>query len=112
MPVSSATGAGLDELRRELERMARAVAEKDAAGHFRLPIDRSFSVKGFGTVVTGTLISGAVRKEQEVELYPGGRRLRVRGVQVHGEPGRAARCRPAHGAQPGRYRTRRDCARR
>ncbi len=84
--VSSATGAGLDDLRRELQRAASAVPEKSAAGHFRLPLDRAFTVKGFGTVVTGTLISGAVRKEQEVELYPTGRRLRVRGAQVYGEP--------------------------
>ena len=83
--VSSTTGAGLDSLRRELQRVAAAVAEKSAAGHFRLPLDRAFTVKGFGTVVTGTAISGAVRKEQEVELYPTGRRLRVRGVQVYGE---------------------------
>src|SRR5215472_626396 len=89
--VSSTTGAGLADLRRELERMARAVAEKDAAGHFRLPIDRSFSVKGFGTVVTGTLVAGSVRKEQEVELYPVGRRLRVRGVQVYGRPAEQAK---------------------
>jgi selenocysteine-specific elongation factor len=86
VPVSSVTGAGLDELRQELQRVALAVPEKSAAGHFRLPLDRAFSVKGFGTVATGTLISGAVRKEQEVETYPGGRRLRVRGVQVYGEP--------------------------
>jgi len=84
VPVSSTTGAGLDELRRELARAAEAVPEKNAAGHFRLPIDRVFSVKGFGVVVTGTLVSGSVAKEQEVELYPAGRRLRVRGVQVHG----------------------------
>ena len=84
--VSSVTGAGLDDLRRELQRAAAAVPEKSAAGHFRLPLDRAFTVKGFGTVVTGTLISGAVCKEQEVELYPTGRRLRVRGVQVYGEP--------------------------
>jgi len=84
--VSSITGAGLDNLRGELQRVASAVAEKSAAGLFRLPLDRAFTVKGFGTVVTGTLISGAVRKEQEVELYPTGRRLRVRGVQVYGEP--------------------------
>jgi selenocysteine-specific elongation factor len=83
--VSSTTGAGLDDLRGELQRVASAVAEKSAAEHFRLPLDRAFTVKGFGTVVTGTLISGAVRKEQEVELYPTGRRLRVRGVQVYGE---------------------------
>src|SRR5947209_5847570 len=81
VPVSSTTGAGLDELRREMTRAAATVAEKNARGHFRLPIDRVFTVKGFGTVVTGTLISGAVQKEQEVELYPAGRRLRVRGVE-------------------------------
>lgn len=89
--VSSATGAGLGELRRELERIALAVPEKNASGHFRLPIDRAFSAKGFGTVITGTLISGAVRKEEEVELYPTGRRLRVRGVQVYGKPAEQAR---------------------
>ena len=84
VPVSSVTGAGLDDLRRELARVAVGVGEKNAAGYFRLPIDRVFSVKGFGTVATGTLISGSVAREQEVEVYPGGRRLRVRGVQVHG----------------------------
>jgi len=88
--VSSVTGEGLDDLRRELQRAASTVPEKSAAGHFRLPLDRAFTVKGFGTVVTGTLISGAVRKEQEVELYPTGRRLRVRGVQVYGEPAEQA----------------------
>jgi selenocysteine-specific elongation factor len=85
VPVSSVTGAGLDQLRAELLRGASAVEEKNAAGYFRLPIDRVFSVKGFGTVVTGTLVSGSVQKEQEVEVYPLGRRLRVRGVEVHGE---------------------------
>ncbi|MGA3041880.1 MAG: selenocysteine-specific translation elongation factor [Bryobacteraceae bacterium] len=84
--VSSVTGAGIDDLRGTLKDAAAAVPEKSAAGHFRLPLDRAFTVKGFGTVVTGTLISGAVRKEQEVELYPTGRRLRVRGVQVYGAP--------------------------
>jgi selenocysteine-specific elongation factor len=82
--VDSITGAGLEGLRNELERAAAAVPERQTAGHFRLPIDRVFSVRGFGTVVTGTLISGAVAREQEVEVYPGGRRLRVRGVEVHG----------------------------
>jgi selenocysteine-specific elongation factor len=90
VPVSSATGAGLDNLRRELARVASAVPEKNARGYFRLPIDRAFSVKGFGTVVTGTLVSGTVQKEQEVELYPSGRRLRVRGVQVHGSKAETA----------------------
>jgi selenocysteine-specific elongation factor len=84
VPVSSVTGAGLEELRQELARVAAAAPEKDASGHFRLPIDRVFTVKGFGTVATGTLVSGSVSREQEVELYPAGRRLRVRGIQVHG----------------------------
>jgi len=83
--VSSTTGTGLDELRRQLARVASAVPEKNSAGYFRLPIDRVFTVKGFGTVVTGTLISGAVSRDLEIEVYPAGRVLRVRGVEVHGE---------------------------
>jgi len=84
VPVSSVTGAGLEELKGELARVAAEAPEKDTQGHFRLPIDRVFSVRGFGTVVTGTLVSGSVGKDQEVEVYPRGRRLRVRGVEVHG----------------------------
>jgi selenocysteine-specific elongation factor len=84
VPVSSVTGAGLEQLRQALARVAAEAPEKDASGHFRLPIDRVFTVRGFGTVATGTLVSGSVAREQEVELYPAGRRLRVRGVQVHG----------------------------
>jgi selenocysteine-specific elongation factor len=84
VPVSAATGEGLGDLRRELAEAAGRVPEKNTKGYFRLPIDRSFSMKGFGTVVTGTLVSGQVRKEQEVELHPGGRVLRVRNLQVYG----------------------------
>jgi selenocysteine-specific elongation factor len=86
VPVSSVTGAGLHDLRQALANVAAAVTQRNAAAWFRLPIDRVFSVKGFGTVATGTLISGSVGKEQEVELYGArpSRRLRVRGVQVHG----------------------------
>ena len=82
--VSSKTGAGLDELRRELARLAAEIPAKDSAAVLRLPIDRVFSMKGFGTVVTGTMISGTVHKEQELEVHPAGKRVRVRGVQVHG----------------------------
>jgi selenocysteine-specific elongation factor len=89
--VSSVTGEGLRELRSELERTARRVQVKSAGGWFRLPIDRSFTMKGFGTVVTGTLISGALKPEQEVEVYPLARRLRVRGLHVYGEPTEHAR---------------------
>ncbi len=84
VPVSSKTGAGLEELKRELARVADEVPAKDSAAAPRLPIDRVFSMKGFGTVVTGTLVSGTIRKDDELVLFPGDRRLRVRGVQVHG----------------------------
>ncbi len=82
--VSSRTGAGLDRLKAELGRVASTVPAKDAAQHFRLPIDRAFTMKGFGTVVTGTLIAGSIGRDDEVELFPARRRLRVRGLQVHG----------------------------
>jgi len=85
VPVSARSGAGLDELKNVLRRAAQAVAAKDATQHFRLPIDRSFAMKGFGTVVTGTLISGAVKVEDEVELYPTRKRLRVRGLHSGGK---------------------------
>ncbi len=82
--VSAKTGEGLDDLKRELARTASAAPARDTASAPRLPIDRVFTMKGFGTVVTGTLVSGTVRREQELEVFPGGRRVRVRGVQVHG----------------------------
>lgn len=82
--VSSKTGAGLDQLKDELARLAAEAPAKDSTAVFRLPIDRVFTMKGFGTVVTGTLISGTVHKEQEVQVHPGGKLVRVRGVQVHG----------------------------
>jgi selenocysteine-specific elongation factor len=85
MPVSAKTGAGLPELKKALQDVAKQVAGKDAGQHFRLPIDRAFTMKGFGTVVTGTLISGSVGTGDEVELFPKGERLRVRGVQSGGE---------------------------
>ena len=85
VPVSAKTGAGLGELKIVLREVAAQAAGKDAARHFRLPIDRAFAMKGFGTVVTGTLISGSVGAGDEVELFPKGERLRVRGVQSGGK---------------------------
>ena len=82
--VSATKGTGIDELRGEITKLAAEIAEKDSSRYFRLPIDRAFTMRGFGAVVTGTLISGTVRVEQEVELFPSGRRVRVRGIQVHG----------------------------
>ncbi|PYU21922.1 MAG: selenocysteine-specific translation elongation factor [Acidobacteria bacterium] len=84
--VSARTGAGLEELRRQLARIAGETPPKGASRCFRLPIDRAFAMKGFGTVVTGTLIAGEVKTEDEVELFPSRRRLRVRGVQSGGKP--------------------------
>jgi len=85
VPVSAKTGAGLAELKKALHGVATEIPGKDAGRHFRLPIDRAFAMKGFGTVVTGTLISGSVGAKDEVELFPGGQRLRVRGVQSGGK---------------------------
>lgn len=86
VPVSSKTGSGLPELRSALSALAIKTAGKDATRYFRLPIDRAFPRKGFGTVVTGTLISGSVGAEDEVELFPSRRLLRVRGVHSGGQP--------------------------
>jgi selenocysteine-specific elongation factor len=85
VPVSAKTGAGLAELKKALHDVAMEIPGKDTARYFRLPIDRAFAMKGFGTVVTGTLISGSIGAEDDVELFPGGMRLRVRGVQSGGK---------------------------
>jgi selenocysteine-specific elongation factor len=82
--VSSKTGAGIEELKRAMVSVAAELHAKDAGATVRLPIDRVFTMKGFGTVVTGTLVAGTVRKEQELEAIPSGRLLRVRGIEVHG----------------------------
>src|SRR5690348_6887977 len=82
--VSSKTGTGLEQLKRALVDVAAEVQAKDSTSVPRLPIDRVFTMKGFGTVVTGTLVSGTIKKEQELELFPGSRVVRVRGLQVHG----------------------------
>ena len=88
--VSSLTGAGLDQLKQALAVMAMDVRPRDAQAIARLPIDRVFTMKGFGTVVTGTLVAGTIRREDELEVFPTGRRVRVRGVQVHGRTADAA----------------------
>lgn len=84
LAVSSRTGAGIDDLRRQLERMAEESPAKRSDGPFRLPIDRVFTVSGFGTVVTGTLLSGSIAIGDELEILPSGIRSRVRGIQAHG----------------------------
>ena len=84
VPVSSRTGKGLDELRAALIAASNLAPTRSAEGVTRLPIDRVFTMKGFGTVVTGTLVSGRLRAEEELILEPGGRVVTVRGIQVHG----------------------------
>src|SRR4029077_16322517 len=88
--VSSLTGEGLVELKRSLIHAVCMASTRDAQALARLPIDRVFTMKGFGTVVTGTLLSGTIRKDEEMEVFPSGRRVRVRGVQVHGRQADAA----------------------
>src|SRR5579863_4794006 len=91
VPVSSLTGAGIDDLKRALAQVAAEVPARDSTSLARLPIDRVFSMKGFGTVVTGTLISGSIHKEAELEVFPKGKLVRVRGIQVHGATSDEAR---------------------
>ena len=82
--VSSLKSTGLEELKRELVHAAMQIPSRNAAAITRLPIDRVFTIKGFGTVVTGTLVAGEIRKEDELELLPSRQRVRLRGVEVHG----------------------------
>jgi selenocysteine-specific elongation factor len=82
--VSSLKKTGFDELRNQLVRVALETSARNTSTAARLPIDRVFTMKGHGTVITGTMISGTVKKEDELELLPIARTLRVRGVQVHG----------------------------
>lgn len=99
--VSAVTGAGLPELRDEIARIgkllgastrtAMAASTKGGAAAFRLPLDRAFAMRGFGAVVTGTVTAGQVRLEDELELYPDGRLVRVRGIQTHGVAATSAR---------------------
>lgn len=85
IPFSSRTGEGLPALRRELGRLAGETPPREPSGPFRLPVDRSFTLPGFGAVVTGTLRSGVIRVGDSVELLPSGKTGRVRGIQLHGK---------------------------
>jgi selenocysteine-specific elongation factor len=82
--VSALTGAGLGELKAAIVSAAEQALPRNSGALPRLPIDRVFTMKGFGTVVTGTLSAGTVRRDDELEVFPVGARVRVRGVQVHG----------------------------
>lgn len=84
--VSAITGEGIDNLIKEIVHMTQdEVTAKDINTISRLPIDRSFSISGFGTIVTGTLISGSIKKDDELEVYPTGKKVKIRSIQVHGK---------------------------
>ncbi|MGE5199296.1 MAG: SelB C-terminal domain-containing protein, partial [Rhodospirillaceae bacterium] len=90
LPVSARTGEGLDGLRSALVAVGAAAAGRREDGPARLPVDRVFSMRGFGTVVTGTLVSGRLDVESAATVLPGGRAVKVRGLQVHGARVRSA----------------------
>ncbi|HZH29392.1 MAG TPA: selenocysteine-specific translation elongation factor [Pyrinomonadaceae bacterium] len=82
--VSARGGAGLEELREELRAVAARAPARSTQAVARLPVDRAFTMRGFGAVVTGTLVAGEIAEGDEMELLPAARRVRVRGLQVHG----------------------------
>ena len=84
VPVSARQGTGIERLKDELRTMCDSVDQKRADGAFRFPVDRAFTVAGFGTVVTGTLLSGRIKVGDEVELFPSGICTKIRGIQAHG----------------------------
>ncbi len=89
--VSAKTGEGITELKDALEKLRRKIPERKNETILRLPIDRAFSVRGFGAVVTGTLVSGEINDADELEILPVGKKVRVRGIQTHGKSVKTAR---------------------
>ena len=83
LPVSAVTGAGVAEVKATLQEIGRRVPPRPDSGVFRMPVDRVFTMQGFGTVVAGTILSGTVRAGDRIEIYPEGLKTRVRGLQVH-----------------------------
>lgn len=86
IPVSSLTGEGIPELKIKIEELANEIEAKKTDGPFRIPIDRVFTMKGFGTVITGTVVSGKVKAEDKIELLPQGIQGKIRGIQIHNQP--------------------------
>lgn len=85
VPVSSVTAEGIPEFIRTLDELSATIPERTSSGIFRLPVDRVFTMKGFGTVITGTLISGRVQVGDTIIIYPSGITSKVRGIQVHNQ---------------------------
>ena len=90
IPVSAHTGEGVEELVKALDELAQSVPPRSLGDRFRMPIDRVFTIKGAGTVVTGTTLAGEVKEGNEVAILPGGKHARVRTIQIHGEPAKSA----------------------
>jgi len=90
VPVSSASGEGIDAFVAALDDLSGRIPERSSSNLFRLPVDRVFTMKGFGTVITGSLLSGKVKIGDNVMIYPSGIPSKVRGMQVHGESVEAA----------------------
>lgn len=86
IPVSAKTGMNIEELKGKIREIALKIPKKPSGGAFRLPVDRVFTLKGFGTVVTGTAISGSVKLDDQVEILPSGLKTRIRNIQSHGKP--------------------------
>jgi len=85
VPVSAVKGDGLGDLIQTLDKISLEIGEETDPGVFRLPVDRVFTMKGFGTVITGTLMSGAIDLGETVEILPSGVSSKIRGIQVHNE---------------------------
>ena len=90
LPVSSVTGEGLPELIRALDEIAANIPQRPPSTLFRLPIDRVFTMKGFGTVITGTIVSGNINVGETIMVYPTGITSKVRGIQVHNKSAESA----------------------
>jgi len=85
VPVSATSGEGLTELRQALSKLGKQIPAAEIEKPFRLSVDRSFTLKGFGTVVTGTVLSGSLRQDEEVQQFPQQRSVRIRGLQAHSQ---------------------------
>lgn len=90
IPVSSTDGVGIDEIVNTIDKMTDKIPDRDITEIPRLPIDRVFTLAGFGTIVTGTLISGTFSLGDEVEVFPGNKKSRIRSIQVHGKNAKQA----------------------
>lgn len=85
IPFSAKSGEGKEEIERRLEDEAKKIGHKKRNGFFRMPVDRAFTIKGIGTVVTGTVLSGTVGEGEKIRLFPSGKALRIRHIESHGK---------------------------